>query len=363
MVFEVQYSPGSQNTQQRETILKTVHFEKPDYIPMVFHINGACWQHYPQQALQELMAEHPFLFPGFEPTKGKITPNFSPVQRKDHPYTDPWGCTWVTAEDGITGTVTQHPLADYAAFETYQPPDPERTDGLVPIDWDEIAEDYRYQRTNGELTQAALRHGHTFLQLCDIRGYQNVLFDMADDEPRLRKLIQMLEDFNLALVHKYVKLGVEWMSFPEDLGMQFGPMLSPKQFREYIKPSYQRLMKPALEANCIIHMHSDGDIRTLADDLVGSGVQVINLQDLVNGIDWVANRYAGKVCIDLDIDRQKVTPKGKPQDIDQLIREEVEKLGSKDGGLMMIYGLYPGVPLENVKALMDAMEKYAGYYA
>ena len=30
---------------------------------------------------------------------------------------------------------------------------------------------------------------------------------------------------------------------------------------------------------------------------------------------------------------------------------------------MMIYGLYPGVPLENVRALMDAMEKYATYYA
>lgn len=28
----------------------------------------------------------------------------------------------------------------------------------------------------------------------------------------------------------------------------------------------------------------------------------------------------------------------------------------------MIYGLYPGVPLENVKAVMDAMEKYAVYY-
>ena len=29
----------------------------------------------------------------------------------------------------------------------------------------------------------------------------------------------------------------------------------------------------------------------------------------------------------------------------------------------MIYGLYPGVPLENVKALMDAMEKYAFYFS
>lgn len=87
------------------------------------------------------------------------------------------------------------------------------------------------------------------------------------------------------------------------------------------------------------------------------------LQDLVNGIDWIAARFAGRVCVDLDIDRQRVTAQGTPAQIDALIREEVAKLGSRRGGLMMIYGLYPGVPLANVKALMDAMERYAGYYA
>ena len=349
--------------QQSENILKAVRFETPEIIPMVFHINGACWNYYPQEALQELMTEHPLLFPDFTPTQEVINPEFSLVQRKDAPYTDPWGCIWTTSEDGITGTVTQHPLEDWKIFDDYQAPDPEKSDGLVPVDWDQVAVEITRKKAVGDLYQASLRHGHTFLQLCDIRGYQALIFDMVDDDPRLRKLIQMLEDFNLALVEKYVQMGVEWMSYPEDLGMQIGPMLSPKHFREFIKPSYQRLMKPAMDAGCVIHMHSDGDIRTLADDLVDSGVQVINLQDLVNGIDWIAERFAGKVCIDLDVDRQAITPHGRPADIDQLIREEVQKLGRLEGGLMMIYGLYPGVPLENIKALMNAMEKYATYYA
>jgi len=54
---------------------------------------------------------------------------------------------------------------------------------------------------------------------------------------------------------------------------------------------------------------------------------------------------------------------GTPVEIDALIRKEVEKLGSAQGGLMMVFGLYPGTPLENVKALMDAMERYATYYS
>jgi hypothetical protein len=346
---------------RRENLLRAVRFETPDTIPVVFHINPACWQHYPHEALQELMAGHPLLFPDFTPSD-RVTPEFSLVQRVDQPYRDPWGCVWRTSEDGITGLVTEHPLADWAALATYRAPDPEQTDGLVPVDWEGVTAAMQADRTAGNLCQASLRHGHTFLQLCDIRGYQALTFDMADDEPRLGRLIGMLEEFNRTVVQKYIAAGTEWMSYPDDLGMQKGPMISPVHFRKYITPSYQRLMRPALEAGCIVHMHSDGDIRMLVDDMVSSGVQVVNLQDLVNGIDWIADRFAGRVCIDLDIDRQDITPKGHPEEIDALIREEVEKLGRREGGLMMIYGLYPGVPLENVKALMDALERYATYF-
>ena len=96
---------------------------------------------------------------------------------------------------------------------------------------------------------------------------------------------------------------------------------------------------------------------------MAGGVQVLNLQDRVNGIDWIRRRFKGRICIDLDIDRQSVTRFGTPRDIERLIRDEVRALGSREGGLMMIYGLYPGVPLANVAALMDAMERYATYYA
>lgn len=153
------------------------------------------------------------------------------------------------------------------------------------------------------------------------------------------------------------------MLYPEDLGMQVGPMIPPELFKRYIKPSYKRLMKPAVDAGIPIHMHSDGDIRTLVDDIVDSGVEVVNLQDLVNGVDWIAERFRGRICVELDIDRQLVTPNGTPDEIDALIRGEVEKIATKEGGLCMVYGLYPGVPLENVKAVMDAMEKYSFYFS
>jgi hypothetical protein len=347
----------------RENKLRAARFETPAYIPVAFHVSAACWDHYPQETLQDLMAAHPLLFPDFQKTEETITPHYAPWRKAGEPYIDSWGCVWETLEDGITGAVVKPALADWETFTSYTPPSPKIHNGWGPIHRDSIRAAIATAREEGRLASGSLRHGHTFLTLSYLRGYENLIFDMADGHPQLPKLIGMVEAFNAELVRRYVEAGVKWMGYPEDLGMQRGPMLSPALFRRYIKPVYRRLVAPAREAGCVIHMHSDGDIRALCEDLIDVGIDVINLQDLVNGLDWIEANLKGRVCIDLDIDRQRVTRFGTPAQIDAHIRAIVERLGSPQGGLMLIHGLYPGVPLENAKALMDAMEKYAQYYA
>ncbi|OHB76948.1 MAG: hypothetical protein A2Z25_18655 [Planctomycetes bacterium RBG_16_55_9] len=341
-----------------DNTLRAIRFEKPDHIPMIFWINPACWHHYPQDVLFELMVEHPLLFPDFT-SDHKALPELAPWERAGIPYTDAWDCVWETTDDGITGAVTQHPLADWDTLQKFAPPDPAQTNGMAAIDWPTIKTKILNAKVDGKHGVGSLEHGHAFLRLSYLRGYENLLYDMADADKRLRQLIEMVESFSIGIVRRYVKCGVAMMRYPEDLGMQQGPMLSPAHFKTYIKPIYEHVMAAAREAGCLIHTHSDGDIRDLADDLVSGGVDALNLQDLVNGIDWIEAKLKGRVCIDLDIDRQQVTRFGTPEQIDEMIRREVQQLASPEGGLMMIYGLYPGVPIENVKALMDAMEKYA----
>ena len=346
----------------RENILRAVRFERPEYIPMDFMINSACWDAYPHDEIFNLMETHKLLFPEVARPPEPFVPEHGINAYKDRPFTDDFGCVWATALDGIVGTVVGHPLADRQAFDTYTMPDPRICTGIGPIDWE--AERLRMARAkaDGILVRSNLRHGHTFLQLCDLRGYENLMYDFVDEDPRLVRLIGLLEEFNAYIVGQYLDMGLDLFTYPEDLGMQRGPMLSPEHFRQYIKPSYSRLMKPAREKGVIVHLHCDGDLHTLVDDLIDCGVNYINLQDLVNGIDWIAGRFAGKVCVDLDIDRQNITVMGTPAQIDALIREEVEKISRPEGGLTMVYGWYPGVPLENVKAIMDAMERYTYYW-
>ncbi|MBO5670633.1 MAG: hypothetical protein J6S41_03705 [Clostridia bacterium] len=159
---------------------RAIRFERPDYIPMSFHINSACWDCYPREALWDLMEEHRLLFPGFTRPSSDWQPSHIACARKDTPYTDPMGCVWYTSIDGITGTVKGHPLEDWSAFgTTWTMPDPEKTDGLYMTDLAGQMRWYEEMRKNGGTFRGSLRHGHTFLQLSDLRGYENMLFDMA----------------------------------------------------------------------------------------------------------------------------------------------------------------------------------------
>lgn len=347
----------------RENLMRAVRFDQPDWIPMTFHINAACWDHYGRDALWEAIEQHAWLFPPYRRDALRDQPSYPPYARAGEPFVDPWGCVWETTRDGIMGVVTKHPLESWDDFDSYQPPDPDTTTHWGPIDWERAAEEMGPSISQSCIPSGEIGHNHTWLRLIDIRGYERVLLDMADGDPRIDRLLDLLEAFNVGLVERYVvRAGATWMGFAEDLGMQRGPMLSPEQFRRHIKPRYQRMMALAREAGCIVHVHADGDLRSLVDDLLQCPIDVLNLQDRVHGIAWLRERLKGRVCLEVDIDRQQVTVEGSRRDIDDWIGRLVAELGGPEGGLMMIYGLYPGVPWENALAVMDAMERYAGYF-
>lgn len=348
----------------RDNILRAIQFRGPDYIPVTYKINPSYYFENDIEEIFDFQQRHPALFPGFvrpEPNDflDKLRESLPKVARKGKPYLDDFACLWESSMEGLTGTVTKHPLEEFDNFGNYRFPDPEKCMGIGPVDWEKLRVETESAKARGELTVGKLRHGHTFLQLCDICSYEKLLYAMMDEEPVLDDLIKGVTDFNCAIISKFLDMDVDIVKIPEDLGMQQGPMITTELFRRYIKPSYQKMMDMVRRAGKIVHMHSDGDIRTLAEDIIDGGCQVLNLQDLVNGLDWIEENLKGRVCIELDIDRQKITYGGSAEDIEQLIRMEVEKLASPDGGLMMIYGLYPGVSLENAEALARALEKYA----
>ena len=349
--------PPPPHAEQR---LRAIRFDGPAYVPVNFQINKACAHDPDVRRLETLIRSHPLLFPDPERRITDLHSEPAPWQREGEPYRDPWGCLWQTTEHGITGCVVEHPLEDWANWPSWTPPNPERFNGWGPFDWDATAASRNTQLERGELRDGALRHGFLFLTLTYLRGFENAIFDMHDAEPRLDELLHAIERFDAEMVRRHLDTQIDVLRYPEDLGAQQSPMISPELFRKYLKPIYARLMRPAVQRGIVVHMHSDGYVMDLVDDLIECGVNVLNIQDVVNGIDRIAEQLRGRVAIDLDLDRRGIVHTGTPDDVDRHVREVIHKLATPNGGLLLMYDLYPGVPMDNVAALMDALETHTG---
>jgi uroporphyrinogen-III decarboxylase len=205
-------------------------------------------------------------------------------------------------------------------------------------------------------------HGFFLMRLYYLRGFENLMLDIASEEPKLDALIRMVHGYNRARVEKWLSLGVEYFEFAEDLGTQTASLISPAAFARYVEPRYRELFSMCHAKGALTWLHSDGHILEIADQLIAAGADVLNPQDLCNGIDELARIMKGRVCIDLDIDRQKVVPFGTRAEIRELIEEEVRKLGSAEGGLKFTVGFYPPTPPANIDAVLSALEEFRCFF-
>ena len=122
------------------------------------------------------------------------------------------------------------------------------------------------------------------------------------------------------------------------------------------------IYKPVREAGHYVYMHTDGHIVEIIPDLVDCGVAVLNPQIGANGLDNLARECKGKVCVDLDLDRQ-MFPFLSPEEIDRHVKDAVEALGAAEGGLWLTAEVGDDVPLENVEAICCALEKHSMHFS
>lgn len=343
----------------RENFIRTVTMQNPEWLQYDIGFNPAMWAVY-KSALEKVVLKHPSVFRGYR--EGSIdykNMHFDPNIPDDNFVDDIYGCRWHYPLRYMDGVVVGHPLSDMADFENYKRP-ASPVPELTEEQWAEEIARVKAAKERGEIVSGGTEHGFLFLRHTYLRGFENAMYDYADPENEgyLRQIYSMIVEHNMKTVNFNIRRGSDYMEFAEDLGTQTGTIVSPDVFRKWVKPAYAALMQPCKRAGMFIGLHSDGRTLDILEDQIEAGVDVVNPQDLCNGIDNLRDRIKGRACIRLDIDRQSVVPYGTPRDVDDLIHEEIEKLGSPMGGLMLLCGIYPPTPPENVDAMATAIEKY-----
>jgi uroporphyrinogen-III decarboxylase len=343
-------------------MLKVIDMNGCGFVPSNVVVLQATWHKY-REKLEDILVKYKKIFPNFR--KGTINFDDFGIQREGTTTIDDWGCVWKFNVSGLDGQVIKHPLEDWNNLKNLKIPDPEK--GIAgaygePTSWEKIEASVKLAKERNELSVVGFPHGFFFMRLHYLRGFTNLMKDFVLEPPELYELIEKLTNYNLELIDRVIKLKPDVVSFGDDLGLQDRMPISEKKFRKFIFPSYRRIFQRVRSSGARVYLHSDGHIMEVVDDLIEAGVSVINLQDRVNGVENIEKKIKGRVCVDLDVDRQRLLPFGTREEIEQKIREYIVRLGSKRGGLMLTAGIYPDAPLENVDALCNAIEKYMNYY-
>lgn len=343
----------------RENWLRAVQFRGPEWIPVTVGFSPLTW-HEHREALEEVVLRHPVLFPGFARGSYDFRAPYGPVYREGECFRDNWGCLWQNVLGGLEGQVVESPLADWAALDSYQPPDLLTRSERGERNWPQIEQNVRQARDAGHLLWGDGER--LFDRLYFLRGFENLMLDFATDEPSLSRLIEMLTEYELRLVRKWLDLGVDVVAFHTDIGHQRALMISPAQFRRTIKPMFMAIFQACREAGALVYLSSDGCLLEIVDDLIECGVCVHDPQVRANTLDGIARAYRGRLCANVDLDRQMFRF-CKPGDIWRQVEEAVQKVGAPEGGIMLAGSVWDaGVPLENIEALCAALEQFRLYF-
>lgn len=310
----------------------------------------------------------------FRPVYGKLPSGWLPEFTEDEKYTmfnDQWGIGWRMPKDhGLYYDMYSHPFAEMTSpdevknYPFLDPEDPARLEG--------VAEEAKAvsERTNASLTLAGVSAG--FVEMATwLRGYENFFMDLAGNPAMAHAIL----DKTVELKIKYWKKALREFGHlidvavdADDFATQYGLIISPKSYREFIKPRQKELFKSIKESspNTFIFFHSCGAVYDIIPDLIEVGVDALNpVQVSATNMDSkklkkefgdVLTFWGGAV------DTQKVLNLGTPQQVKDEVKRRIDDLAPGGGFIFTpVHNVQPDVSPENYMAMWEAWKEYGKY--
>jgi len=337
----------------RERLLAAIEFSGPDRCPIHHYIfPGAIWRH--GRALLDVAERYPDDF-GNESIRANTRPPLEDEEDIEDvvEWQDVWGTVWRRLRGYTSGEVVRAAIPDWDAWRTYEfPPLPDDSH------FEEFAAKVK-ERHPEEFVRAS--GGGLFQRMQGMRGPANYLMDLAEDNEGVHELADRMVERNIHSIERYVKAGVDCISFGDDWGAQDRLLIHPDEWRRFFKHRYARMFEVARDAGVHVWFHSDGWILEIIEDLIEIGVTVLNPQHPCMGTQRVAEIAGGRVCIRTDIDRQWIIPYGSPEDCVAAVKEAIAAFGNFNGGVLLHGEIGQEVPLQNLEALYSAFYEYGRY--
>ncbi len=283
-------------------------------------------------------------------------------------FVDDWGIERrMPKDDGLYYDMSRHPMAGLPIEEAkarFRYPDPTDTSRYVGIK--EKAEECFRRGRPYVLGRNAPGIFETSMW---IRGFEDFFADMVAN----RKFVEWLMDKVMEVKLKYWEIALDLVgenvlvvSEADDLGGQNGPLISPKLYRELIKPRHKAIfstIKKRAKTKIYIFFHTCGSVRELIPDLIEAGADILNpVQVSAAGMDTrELKREFGKEITFWGggIDTQHVLPKGTKQEITDEVKRRIDDLAPGGGFVFSaVHNIQADVPPENIMTMWEAFQQH-----
>ncbi len=264
--------------------------------------------------------------------------------------TDEWGTRWEFRIPGIWGHPVAWPVEDLDTVEAYAMPTP--APALVGAELEAarraVAE---HQRIGFRLDGAA----GLFEKLHSIRRFEDVLADLALDDPRLGRLADRILEHTKAHAGRAIAMGSDGVIVGDDFGTTTALLMSPATWRSFFKPRFEQAFAGLRQANVRIFFHVCGWVEPILKDFRDLGVNAIWPQiTLWQPAELHARCRDLGLAVEIHPDRGELMQHGTPAQVREYVLRTTEEMQTLEGGSWLYLEVDPGFPWPNVEALFKA---------
>ena len=235
-----------------------------------------------------------------------------------------------------------------------------------PVDPETLRRGAQQLRENTDRAIIGLFGGNLFETGQFFYRADNFFMLLAADPQKAHRFLDGLVEIHLANLEKFLTAvgpSIDVILFGDDLGMQTGPMLSPRMYCEFFKPRHQILWNRAKElADVKVMLHCCGGVRELLPHLIEAGLDAINPVQItcagMNAAELKAEfgrdlTFWGGGC-----DTRDVLTGASPAEVAEHVRNQVRTLAPGGGFVFQqVHNILANVPPESIVAMFDAVNE------
>jgi uroporphyrinogen decarboxylase len=338
-----------------ERVACALRLQQPDRVPLVeFIIDPAVWSaiNHSCSNAQDFMDRMGYDGVCCRPVYQWISKN------DDGTAVDEWGVTYKITDSEVVAHPIRGPIESMSDARAYRPPNPHAPHRLEEIR-DAVLK-YKGKRA------IVLHHRAAFMWAAYLMGTDNLLAALLNERQLAEYVMDMVLEANMALAREAVRLGTEVVVLADDYACNLGPMVSPELVKTQLAPRLEKMVELIHHEGALVIKHTDGNIYSILDILVDTGIDGINPVEPVAGMDLrtVKGLVGDRVCLVGNIDCGELLTNGKPDDVAMAVRDAIRD-AAEGGGFILSSSnsIHSSVKPENLLAMIKAAHQWGSYGA